>query len=218
MSEKHHQNVLLEHLRAKPERARNVTKKNQQKNNASSKRPKAGDLESRSLSRGAISIFILFHLVAITCWAIPLDFAVLRGVRELVAPYMRWAGLFQSWDTFSPNPKPDNSYIKAVVITQNHHMHVWAFPRMEQLSFGERYRKEKYRKFTEVLPEQKNAALWPDIAKHLAWQFKSQTDPPDKVLLIQFQTDIKPGIDEADAPSPKPNIFYEDYVQPENFK
>jgi len=139
-------------------------------------------------------------------------------VREFVLPYMLWTGLFQSWNTFAPDPKEENSYIKAVVMTQNHHMHVWAFPLMEQLSFGERYRKERYRKFTEVLPEQANAALWPDVAKHLAWQFNSPTDPPDKVMLIQFQTAIKPGATEADAPSAKPHIFYENDLQPENLK
>jgi len=131
---------------------------------------------------------------------------------------MLWAGLFQSWDTFAPNPRPVNSYIKAVVITQNHHIHAWTFPRMEELSFGERYRKERYRKFAEVLSDQSSAGLWPDVANHLARSFTSQADTPNKVLLIQFRSDIKP---EADGPYdqiPKSNIFYEKYLQPEDLR
>jgi hypothetical protein len=86
---------------------------------------------------------------------------------------------------------------------------------MEELSFSERYRKERYRKFAEVMLQEKNAAIWPDIAKHIARLFNSPTDPPDKVFLIQYQTDITPGADETHL---KTNVFYEDYVQPENLK
>ncbi len=144
--------------------------------------------------------------------ALPANFSALNTVRELVQPYMLWIGLFQTWDMFGPDPRATNSYVKAVVITQDHHMHVWAFPRMEELSFAEKYRKERYRKFLDVLPQPQNAPLWPDVAKHVAMQFSNQNDPPDKVLLIEFQSDIHPGA--AQEPTPRPNVFYDDYVQP----
>ncbi len=166
------------------------------------------------LWRGILTVFILFHLLAIGLWTIPSQAAPLVAIRQMVRPYMLWTGLFQSWDMFAPNPKPENSYIKAVVITQNRHSHVWIFPRMEQLSLGERYSKERYRKFTEVLPEQKNQPVWPDVAAHVARMFNSPSDPPDKVLLIQFHTDIRPGADESYDPIPTPNAFYDEYVQP----
>ena len=44
---------------------------------------------------------------------------------------------------------------------------------MEELSFRERYRKERYRKFEEVLQDQQNEALWPDVATHIARLLKS---------------------------------------------
>jgi hypothetical protein len=167
---------------------------------------------------GVISIFILFHLIAITCWALPWNFAPLRGVREIVRPYMVWSGLFQTWDMFAPNPKSINSYIKAVVITENRHMKVWTFPRMEELSFWERYRKERYRKFEEALQDQQNEVLWPDVATHIARLLKSPGDLPDKVLLIQFRADIKPGADESAGSAPQPHILYEGYVDPGDLK
>lgn len=170
--------------------------------------------DSEGFRQGAISIFILFHLVAITCWAVPWEISPVKVVKELVRPYMAWSGLFQSWDMFAPNPKSINSYIKAVVITQNRHVHVWTFPRMEELSFAERYRKERYRKFTEVLPRQENAVLWPDVANHLARSFNDPADPPDKIMLVQFVSDIKPGADESYDPVSTPNVFYEGYIEP----
>jgi len=172
----------------------------------------------KSESRAAISIFILFHLVAITCWAIPTNFWLVQGVKELVRPYMLWTGLFQSWDTFAPNPPVVNSFVKAVVVTRDGHLHVWAFPRMEELSYSRRYREERYRKFAEVMLQPNNAAIWPDVAKHIVRMFSSQADLPAKVLLIQYQADITPGADGTPEPTPRPNVFYEDYVQPEDLK
>jgi hypothetical protein len=177
-------------------------------------RPRATPETENALRRGAISVFILFHLIAITCVAVPVDFSPLKIVRDLVQPYMLWTGLFQRWDMFAPDPPAVNSYVKTVVISRDRHMRVWPFPRMEELGFGERYRKERYRKFLEVLPQQQNAPLWPDVARHVARQFDSQTDPPDKVLLIEFQSDIHLGAEGSPEPTPRPSIFYEDYLQP----
>ena len=107
--------------------------------------------ENLGFLRGAISIFILFNMIAILSWAIPLNVVPLPQIKEIVRPYLLWTGLFQSWDFFAPNPRPVNSYIQAVAVTQEHHMRVFNFTRMEQLSYGKRYREERYRKFVEVL-------------------------------------------------------------------
>jgi hypothetical protein len=178
----------------------------------------AASSTDRGFMHGVISIFILFHLIAITCWALPWNVAPLRGIRELIRPYMVWSGLFQSWDMFAPNPKSINSYIKAVVITENRHVKVWTFPRMEELSYRERYRKERYRKFEEALQDQQNDALLPDAATHIARLLKSPGDLPYKILLIQFRADIKPGADNSAVSDPQPNVLYEGYVDPGDLK
>ena len=90
--------------------------------------------------KAVISAFIVFHLITITCVAVPVDFAPIVKVRGLVWPYFLWTGLFQRWDMFAPDPPAVNSYIKTVVISQDRHMHVWSFPRMEELGLGERFR------------------------------------------------------------------------------
>jgi hypothetical protein len=162
-----------------------------------------------ALPRGAISLFILFHLFVITVVAVPLK--AFAGVKELVMPYMRWSGLYQSWDMFGPDPVKINAYVKAVIISRDRHMQVWSFPKMEDLGLGERFRKERYRKFLEVLPQPQFAPLWPDVAAHLARLLNNPADPPDKVLLIEFQSDIRPGADDSPA---RPNVFYEDYLPP----
>jgi hypothetical protein len=213
MSEEHHQRVT----KPKQERAMNMSSARQKKKKAVAP-GQAVNSKSPAFLRGAISTFILFHLIAITCWAAPTSFWLVAGIRGLVSPYMAWSGLFQSWDTFAPNPPTANSYVKAAVVTQDHRIHVWAFPRMEELSYSQRYFKERYRKFSEVMLQPNNAAILPDIAKHIARSFNSPTDPPEKVLLVQYQTDITPGADETRKPTPKEFAFYDDYVQPEDLK
>jgi hypothetical protein len=181
-------------------------------------KPEAENREAQTFRRAAINVFILFHLVAITCVALPWNLPLTSSVKELVGPYMRWTFLYQTWDMFGPDPQMDNSYVKSVIITQDRHMRVWSFPRMEELGFGERYEKERYRKFLEVLPQTHNAPLWADVARHLARLLNNQADPPDKVMLIQFQSEIRPGVDDSHEPTPKPNVFYDDYLQPGDLK
>jgi len=180
--------------------------------------PEVKDLKDRTLLRRAINVFLVFHIIAIACWAVPLDIQPLVGVRDLVKPYMLWTGLFQSWNTFAPDPLRVNQYLKAVVISHNHHLKIFAFPRMEELSLTERYSKERYRKFAEVVPDQRFAPIWPDVANHIARSFRSQTDPPEKVILIDFQTPIKPEGDSANTPAPTPATFFEKYIDAEDLQ
>ncbi len=161
--------------------------------------------ESREFLRGILSAFLLFHIVAIVCWAFPFQVAPIADIKNFERPYMAWSGLFQSWDFFAPNPKRTNSFVEADVLTQSHRQIVWAFPRMEQLGYFDRYREERYRKFIEILPLQINAPLWPNVAAHIARLVGNPSDPPEAVVLIEFAGAISPG----DVAPPKPKIFYE---------
>jgi hypothetical protein len=167
--------------------------------------------------QGVISAFILFHLVAITCWALPVNWRFVVGIRQITRPYMLWTGLFQTWDMFAPNPLPTNIYIKAFVVTE-HHIHVWSFPRMDQLSFGQRYEKERYRKFVENMLLDQNADLLPDVVRHIARFYNDPSDPPQKVMLIKFQSDISPGSGDQPEPRPRASDLYDEYLGPEDLK
>jgi hypothetical protein len=166
---------------------------------------------------GLISVFILFHLIAITCWAVPVNWWLLVAVRQITTPYMLWTGLFQSWDMFAPNPMPANTYFKAVVITKNH-VRVWDFPRMDELSLGERYRKERYRKFLENIAVEQNAAVLPDVVRHIARFYDDPSDPPQKVMLVRYQSDITPGSNDEDENKSKASDFYDEYIEPQDLR
>src|ERR1700685_1786358 len=91
---------------------------------ASPKERSGSDLSSAKKSgsrlRGAkyiaINVFIVFHILAVACWCIPLDTPLIPLCKQLVRPYFLWAGLFQSWDMFAPVPKGVNTYLEAVIV------------------------------------------------------------------------------------------------------
>jgi hypothetical protein len=138
--------------------------------------------------------FVLFHLVIILDCAIPLDFWPARQSRELVAPYMLSIGMTETWDTFAPRPKASEQYLKAIVITTNGNTKIYSFPRMEGMSWIMRYQKERYRKFAESILCPDCSVLWPDIERRVGRQESSATDPPDRVILVSFESPINPSI------------------------
>ncbi|MBV9405129.1 MAG: hypothetical protein JO211_07275 [Acidobacteriaceae bacterium] len=169
------------------------------------------------IRRIAISAFLLFHILAITCWSVPLSTPLIAAMRNVIRPYLVWSGLFQSWDTFAPSPKSINSYVDAIVIYKDGRTETWKFPRMEQLSLTERYSEERYRKFVENLKEDTNAGLWPDVARHIARAHNDASNPPQTVMLIRHWSDIVPRTDAAhESERWHIQIFYEYNVKPED--
>jgi hypothetical protein len=143
------------------------------------------------IKRLATSAFVLFHVLAITCWSVPLDSPLLTKCRNLVGPYMLWSGLFQRWDMFAPDPLKVNSYVEARVTFEDGHSVTWSFPRMDQLGFADRYFQERYRKYaTEYLVA--NAGLWPDAARRIARLNNQGPSRPAVVILIRRWSEIKP--------------------------
>jgi hypothetical protein len=145
------------------------------------------------LKRSLITLFLLFHLVAILSWSLPLNSLLIAGVKQKVASYMQWSGLFQGWAMFAPDPPKTNAYVDAEVTFRDGRTAIWRFPRMQELGFIQRSFKERYRKFSiERLARNGNAALWPDTARYIARQYPDAGNPPVLVRLIRHFSDIPP--------------------------
>ena len=165
----------------------------------------------------AINAFLLFHIFAIACWCLPIRAPFSELGKSMVAPYLRWSGLFQSWDIFAPAPWPINSHVEATVVYKHGERKTWAFPRMEQLSLTARYSKERYRKFEENLQRDENDALWPDVARHIARVNSSPSNPVKTVILIQKWSFIIPRRDGSYVPEPwDQHILFGYGVRPED--
>lgn len=146
------------------------------------------------LVRGAVTLFLLFHIVAFTLWVVPLNFPLIDNFRTSIRPYMLWTGLFQAWNMFSPDPMRLNGYIEAEVRLANGEIRVWHEPRMEQLGIWDKYFKERYRKYmNEHLRMDNEAQLWPDAARRIARLYDTdKANPPMSVRLIRYWSEIQP--------------------------
>jgi hypothetical protein len=164
--------------------------------------PPARGRTLQNAQRIAINAFLIFHLLAIACWCLPIDNALVSLCKEHVRPYLLWSGLFQSWDMFSPNPKSANTYVEATIVYPDKSRTSWSFPRMEQLSLTERCFKERYRKFAENLPVDANDALLPDAARHIARLNSTPSHPAKTIMLIQRWSFIVPRADGSYVPEP----------------
>jgi hypothetical protein len=145
------------------------------------------------LKHAAISAFLLFHLVVITCWTAPFKMKIMEAVNQVTRPYLLWIGLFQAWDMFAPNPMTLNGYVDARILYQNGRMETWEFPRMEKLGLAGRYVKERYRKFVnEYLRNDDKALLWPDAARHVArLHYRDPANPPRMIVIRSPGTSIR---------------------------
>ncbi|HLX46628.1 MAG TPA: hypothetical protein VKR43_24435 [Bryobacteraceae bacterium] len=170
------------------------------------------------VTRAAINAFLIFHLVGIICWSMPLTNPLLTAGRNLIRPYFLWAGLFQSWDMFSPTPRAINSYIEAIVLYKDGTTKNWVFPRMDRLSLTERYFKERYRKFAENLFEDTNSALWPDAARRIARLNATGQSEPAMVFLVRYSSPIVPQNEPHLPAAWDSQVFYAYTVEPGDVK
>jgi hypothetical protein len=167
----------------------------------------------------AINAFLVFHVLVITFWCLPIDNSLVSFCKNRVQPYLLWSGLFQSWDMFSPNPKSANTYVEANIIYKDGSRSTWAFPRMDQLSLTERYVKERYRKYAENLASEANDALLPDAARYVARLNSTPSHPPRTVILVQKWSRIIPRADGPYVSEPwDQHVLYGYGVKPEDLK
>jgi hypothetical protein len=173
----------------------------------------------KPIVRYLINVFLIFHIVVITLWSLPISSPLMPPFRDLVRPYLVAIGLFQSWDTFAPSPRSGNQYLEAMIIYKDGSSRLWPFPRMELLSLTERYAKERYRKYAENLQNGQYAELRPDAARYIARLHSSPSNPAQTVMLIVRWSDILPDAPEGHDRGPgQMNVFYTYAVKPEDLQ
>lgn len=174
---------------------------------------------AQKVKRWAINLFIGFHLVAISCWCLPIETPLLPLCRSLVRPYFLWTGLFQSWDAFAPVPKGANTYIEAELRFRDGSRKIWTYPRMEQMSLKDKLFKERYRKFADNLQGGEVDDLLPDAARYIARLNSSPQNPVKTVILIERLSFIVPRSDGAYVPEPyQSHILFGYGIRPEDLK
>ena len=167
----------------------------------------------QGLRRAVIHTFVLFHVTAIAAWSFmstesksPVD----RTIRSAFGWYLFPTGLWQAWNMFAPNPGMSNVYLEAEVTLRDGSRATWKFPRMDELTYVQRYRLERYRKWG-------NERVWAggnpdpviaaDAARFAARQVERAGNPAIKVELVRYRAQIpspkRGGLAPHDQPVPE---------------
>jgi hypothetical protein len=149
------------------------------------------------LRKAAIHAFVFFHLAAVISWSFSStrsDARVGRAVRTRLSFYMLPTLFSQQWDMFT-NPPVSNNYLEAEVIFADGGHATWPFPRLDEGGYFRRYCNERYRKWAteRVLEGGKPVPLVAQAAaRYAARQVERPGNPPRKVELIRYRSQIPP--------------------------
>ncbi len=178
----------------------------------------AEQTESKKGVHWGVKAWVIFHLFMIISWTLPKPpdrivkkskpDSVVEAVRD--APnyllkanwafkgtpfhyYLNSTGFWQYWNMFSPNPASTDVWIDADVEFADGKTMLFKYPRMQDLSFTERYFKERYRKYVENSHGERYAYKWPAVAQAIAFQsYSGDGNMPVKVTLRRHFKEIKP--------------------------
>jgi hypothetical protein len=171
--------------------------------------------------RAFISGFIMFHLVAILCTAIPPVSLISTNMRRAVEPYMLLTGLQQVWAMFSPDPPTFMNYVEAEVTYHDGQTIIWKFPIPGDSGYYKRYFLERYRKWgNDYIRTDQFKDLWPDAARYVARINDTRSVAPDTIRFFRRWATIPP-VDSAIRTTPEHWERYKFYtygVQPADLR
>ncbi len=142
----------------------------------------------------------LFFTITWLCPDAPIKTLILEPVKQF---WLFW-GLEQNWKLFSPEIREINFHPEAILTYANGERMIVEMPRMNRLSYGERFRLEKFRKWSiDSLPWPDYKEFWPDFARYIGRKHYCANNKPASLSLNLYWIEIpKPtaaGISEVAA-------------------
>lgn len=141
------------------------------------------------LKKAFINAFILLHLLIIVIWGLPAS-SFRSTLARHVEKYVIWTGLWHSWDMFSPDPLSLNFNVTAEITYRDGSTKIWEFPRMEKMSIGEKFQKERFRKWRERTRIDSYRLVWDDTARYVARLNNTNPANPPVTVVLERHWDI----------------------------
>jgi len=174
-----------------------------------------------------VKLFVLFHLVAITVWALPHPRDdLLQGKRppfgterillwnhdtlwqfQPIELYLFVTGFWQYWDMFAPDPAQIDFWCDAKVVYKDGAEKTYQYPRIYSLPIPMKFIKERFRKFYERVNSDDYSNLWSTFGQRIAHEMDDPKNPPVEVKLVRHWLQIVP----PGKPQPTEYNHYEFY-------
>jgi hypothetical protein len=147
---------------------------------------------ARPARRAVIDLLIVVYALGVTLWSLPPQWSV-PSLTRLMAPAFFGGGLWQFWLMFAPDPLSTQFDLDATVTFRDGGHAVWVFPRMQELGYAERYRRERYRKWRDAVRLGRPAVVLEDAARYVArLHHHDPANPPVRVVLVRHSARIPP--------------------------
>ena len=161
-----------------------------------------------------VKLFVLFHIIAITSFAMPTPPAAIREQRVQpggsewlvywndtyvktlppISIYLKETGFWQYWDMFAPNPSHTDTWCDAVIKYKDGTTKRYAYPRMYDLPLWKKFLQERYRKFFERAGSDDYYFLCPSFGLRMALLNDNLNNPPVQVQIFRhFKQVAEPG-------------------------
>lgn len=157
------------------------------------------EINSKPTSKGnhkelLLSLFIFTYLFYLIAWLSPENETRKRIIEPINTAWL-FFGLDQNWKLFSPEIKDINFHTVAILTFEDGTKKIWELPRMKRLDFWQRFKDEKFRKWSiDSLPWPDYKEFHPDFAVYVAKKFydpaKSPKNKPVSLSLQLFWIDI----------------------------
>jgi hypothetical protein len=184
-----------------------------------------------------VKVFALIHLFCFVEWSLPdPPKAVKDGVYDCNDPikavrelgclylannkleeknplrfYVMSTGVWQSWDMFAPDPSSLDIYLDAEVTYTDGAKRIVPYPRMYDLSIGEKYIKERFRKYVERVNDDVNDWKWPQLGRYMAQvAYTDKNNPPVVVVMRRHFRYVAPQGDPQ--PQTYTDVAFSTYV------
>jgi hypothetical protein len=141
----------------------------------------------------ALSFVVASYLFFTITWLCP-DAPLKTRILEPVKQFWLFWGLEQNWKLFSPEIREINFHPEAILTFANGDRMIVEMPRMNRLSYGERFRLEKFRKWSiDSLPWPDYKEFWPDFARYIGRKHYNQNKPSTLSLNLYWIEIPKPS-------------------------
>jgi hypothetical protein len=149
-------------------------------------------LDSRAGKDMAVSALIIVFLFYTIAWLSP-ETNLRKVIIEPVRPFFLFWGLNQNWRLFSPVIRNINYHSEAILTMADGSRLVVEMPRMERLNMLERFRLEKYRKWSsDSLPWPDYKEFWPDFARYIGRRHYNKANKPISLSLNTYWIETPP--------------------------
>ena len=160
-----------------------------------------------------LRLLAIFYLVAAFFWSMPEGFPLKTQIVAPATGIFRWAGLWQNWSMFAPNPLIHDVYLSVRATYVDGDEQVSILSKMPDYSYFRRYAHERWRKWAnDNLRLDSNSFLWPNAAKFLAKKMDSkEKNPLIKLEILDHWREVGIPTDTNRSPTPgqwKERVLY----------